>query len=56
MGEIAEMMLNGEVCEGCGVFLENEDRGFPVYCSNRCAADAGIPKKKRKHLIREEIS
>lgn len=32
MGEIAEMMLDGTLCEGCGVYL-GSDSGFPTYCS-----------------------
>jgi hypothetical protein len=34
MGEIAEMMLDGTMCAGCGEFLhEGEDgEGFPEYC------------------------
>lgn len=32
MGEIAEMMLEGTLCEGCGVYLEGGD-GFPRRCS-----------------------
>jgi hypothetical protein len=43
MGEIAEMMLNGDLCEGCGGFIDFEDGGgFPRYCSPQCARDRGI--------------
>lgn len=35
MGEIAEMMLDGTLCEGCGEYL-GEDLGYPGYC-NACA-------------------
>lgn len=46
MGEIAEMMLEGDLCECCGEFLHNEESpGFPMYCSTKCAKDRGIPKK-----------
>ena len=31
MGEIAEMMLDGEMCEGCGEYLGDGD-GFPRRC------------------------
>ena len=43
MGEIAEMMLNGTMCECCGVFLDEDswDQGFPGYCSEECARDRG---------------
>jgi hypothetical protein len=43
MGDVAEMMLNGFLCEGCGVFLDGEEPGFPRYCSPRCAKDRGAP-------------
>ena len=33
MGEIAEMMLDGTLCEGCGVYLGNEI-GYPRYCAH----------------------
>lgn len=33
MGEIAEMMLDGTLCAGCGVSLDSEPAGYPVYCS-----------------------
>jgi len=41
MGEIAESMLNGEMCEGCGQWL-GEDVGYPQYCSKTCAKDRGM--------------
>ena len=38
MGEIAEMMLDGTLCEGCGVFMGDEC-GFARLCAG-CAKDA----------------
>ena len=44
MGEIAEMMLDGTLCEGCGVYLDDDGAdGFPRYCSEECARDRGAP-------------
>lgn len=37
MGEIASMMLDGELCEACGVYLDGYAPGFPRYCSEVCA-------------------
>lgn len=34
MGEIADMMLDGTMCAGCGEYLEKEPMGFPDYCSS----------------------
>lgn len=52
MGEIADAMLGGEMCAGCGEWLECmtkdeeikdpcSDMGIPVYCSKQCATDHG---------------
>ena len=40
MGEYAEMMLDGTMCQGCGEFLCDGDDGpgFPGFCE-ACAAD-----------------
>ena len=34
MGEISEMMLDGTMCQCCGVYLNcgEEGDGFPEYC------------------------
>jgi len=40
MGEIAEMMLDGTLCECCGEFI-GHDTGIPGYCSRQCAKDRG---------------
>lgn len=43
MGEIAEMMLDGTLCECCGEYIhDDEASGFPRYCSQSCAADRGM--------------
>src|SRR5262245_56945803 len=42
MGEIAEMMLDGTLCEGCGEFIGGDGDGIPRYCSRQCAAGRGI--------------
>lgn len=40
MGEIADMMLDGTLCEGCGEYIGEGD-GYPQYCSEQCASDRG---------------
>lgn len=32
MGEIADMMIDGTMCQVCGVFLNEEAPGYPVTC------------------------
>lgn len=41
MGEVSEMMLDGTLCEGCGVFL-GESQGAPRRCVDcpQCPAEA----------------
>lgn len=39
MGDVADMMLDGTLCEGCGVFLNASPPGHPCYCSKACRAD-----------------
>lgn len=39
MGEIADMMLDGTLCEGCGEYLDGEGFGIPRYC-NGCRPSA----------------
>lgn len=33
MGEIADMIVNGDMCEGCGVWLGEGD-GYPRRCDS----------------------
>ncbi len=59
MGEIAEMMLDGTLCEACGEFIGDES-GFPQYCSRQCAAARGMacdnpkPKKTKAKKARQK--
>lgn len=54
MGEIAEMHLDGTLCERCGVYM-GEPCGYPRYCHD-CFNDMddeerrelGLPVRKRK--------
>jgi Zn finger protein HypA/HybF involved in hydrogenase expression len=38
MGEYADMILDGTMCQGCGVFLNDEPPGYPCDCTD-CARD-----------------
>ncbi len=43
MGEIADMMLEGDLCAQCGSYIDEEGGdGFPRYCSKQCEQDAGV--------------
>lgn len=55
MGEMAEMMLDGTLCECCGTFIDFEGGdGFPRYCSPQCARDRGADMltmtRKERHV------
>lgn len=42
MGDIADMMLDGTLCEGCGVYIDHPDADmadWPRLCAS-CAKDA----------------
>ena len=32
MGDVADMMLDGTLCAGCGQSLDMEPCGYPMYC------------------------
>ena len=38
MGEISEMMIDGTLCQVCGVYLDGETPGFPRTCTH-CGGD-----------------
>lgn len=46
MGEIAEMMTEGDLCADCGSSLECEDFGIPIlyhYCHSDYQPKCNIP-------------
>lgn len=43
MGEYAEMMLDGTMCEGCGEYMGGAGEGFPRY---------GTPDSDHDRLLR----
>lgn len=49
MGEVADMMLEGILCAGCGAFLDitSKPPGYPVYCSDECARNCGVARDTR---------
>lgn len=40
MGEVAEMILNGILCEQCGCFISCEEVGYPRLCED-CEENMG---------------
>ncbi len=47
MGEIADMMLEGDLCAGCGVYMDGDGDGFPRYCSASCDPDSPNTQRPR---------
>jgi len=48
MGDIADMMLEGTLCAGCGVYLGEDDNGYPTYCEDCKREGFGEQPKKEK--------
>lgn len=56
MGEIAEMMMDGTLCEGCGVFFNEIPFGYPCRCDD-CTVEktrAQRQKKTKGNLQKQE--
>lgn len=41
MGDIADMMLDGDLCQGCGEFMDGE--GYAQFCKG-CQKEMGIDR------------
>jgi hypothetical protein len=52
MGEIADLMLDGGMCQGCGELLHGGDDGpgFPGWCEGCMPADGLEAARKRSPL------
>lgn len=65
MGDIADMMLDGTLCQMCGEFMGSEGDGFPIVCGG-CQAtqdvdefgislDEPTPQKTKKPKVSCQI-
>lgn len=56
MGEIADMMIDGTMCSGCGEWMDDgeDGPGFPQYCPACSNEDAPAPKAQKKKAKRKE--
>lgn len=48
MGEIADMMLDGVLCQICGEYLGGDGSGFPMTCAACSREEKPKKRKKRK--------
>jgi len=54
MGEIAEMVLDGILCEECGGFIDGCAAGYPRQCAD-CRTTTENDLKKRKNFYEKRI-
>ena len=52
MGDIADMMLEGDLCAGCGSYMGGESDGIPRYCSSDC--EPNDYKQAKKNINKTE--
>lgn len=52
MGDIADMMLDGTLCEGCGVYMDSNGHGTPRRCSTCRPSKA---EQKAANIARMEV-
>ena len=48
MGDVADMMLDGTLCAGCGVYLHGEPDGIPRECRECKRETDQLDKDARK--------
>lgn len=51
MGEVAEMMMDGTLCQTCGVFVGEPD-GYPREC-NHCERESAKDRKAARQKAHE---
>ncbi len=53
MGDVADMMLEGDLCGGCGVYLPGQGQGEPRYCRDcRCPTSKACRPKTDHPMTR----
>jgi predicted Zn-ribbon and HTH transcriptional regulator len=52
MGEQADLIINGDVCEGCGENFDDEGDGYPRRCSS--CRGGSRPWKNGKNPVKQE--
>lgn len=54
MGEIADMMIDGNLCEGCGCLMDGDAPGYPVRCED-CQRRDVQAKQSRRDGAQDEL-
>lgn len=52
MGEMANYLINGDDCEGCGMPFDTPGDGYPRKCASCKAEEATARKAKKIHAGR----
>ncbi len=52
MGDIADLMINGDMCQTCGELLDGN--GFPQFCDN-CKKDSHIAEKICQPIAKNKV-
>lgn len=47
MGELSDMVLEGILCELCGVYIDDNSQGIPRKCKNCRRQTQGERRKKK---------
>lgn len=51
MGELADGLRNGFYCFYCGLPIDNEEPGYPRYCSKKCEKEHNHNKEINNERI-----
>lgn len=52
MGDVADMMIDGTLCQSCGVYI-GSDNGYPTYCRG-CQREHDAAEKAARKLANIE--
>ena len=47
MGEVADMMLDGTLCQMCGEYMDGTAYGYPVSCAGCVGDEPKVAKAKK---------
>lgn len=54
MGEVADMMIDGEMCQYCGDFI-GDAVGYPRSCDD-CASEDDVKLEKTRKIIKTNLA
>jgi hypothetical protein len=54
MGEIADALINGLMCEQCGIYLDGDQPGYPRCCEDCAKADPVIAEMYKNRIVKDD--